>query len=119
MAKYKVSSLYMNGELVGKYNKIFRSGDEITEKEFPEGNFDKLVKDGWIEEVEEVSGKTKTSYESNDSNNSLPDIAEMTIKEVTEWASGVEDVETLNSALDQVDTKGGKKAIEERLEDLS
>ena len=116
MSKYRVSSLYMNGELLGKHGKVFRSGDEITEKEFPEGNFDKLVKGGWIEKIGKGSEPKEAETETTDSQ--LPDIAEMTIKEVAEWAEDVSDIDTLETALSRVDTKGGEKAIKERIEEL-
>lgn len=49
MAKYKVKSLYLGG--LG--NKIFKSGDEVTEKNFPQGNAEKLCKKGFLEKVNE------------------------------------------------------------------
>lgn len=49
MAKYKVTSLYLGG--LG--NKIFKSGDEVTEKNFPQGNAEKLCKKGFLEKVNE------------------------------------------------------------------
>ncbi len=60
MAKYKVKTLYLGG--LG--NKIFRSGDTVTEKNFPKGNAEKLAKSGAIELIEEKpksQPKKKTS----------------------------------------------------------
>lgn len=56
MAKYKVKTLYLGG--LG--NKIFKSGDTVTEKNFPEGNAAKLVKEGAIEPIEAPKPKAKT-----------------------------------------------------------
>lgn len=48
----KVKSLAVGG----KGNKIFRSGNSVNEKNFPEGNWERLIKDGHIvEDVVEVS----------------------------------------------------------------
>ena len=45
-------------DLGARGNKIFHSGDTVTENNFPEGNFDKLIAGGYIKEnvveVEEV-----------------------------------------------------------------
>lgn len=45
-------------------------------------------------------------------------IAEMTVTEATEWAEKQDEIPTLEEALVQVDTKGGKLAIENRIETL-
>lgn len=43
------------------------------------------------------------------------EVAKMTVKEVAEWAAQQEDVEALKAALEAVQTKGGKDAIETRI----
>jgi hypothetical protein len=45
MANYKVIALSVGG----KGNKIFNSGDTVTELNFPEGNAAKLVEEGFLE----------------------------------------------------------------------
>lgn len=47
MAKYKVKALYLGG--LG--NKVFKSGDEVDDKQFPEGNAQKLVEKGFLVEI--------------------------------------------------------------------
>ncbi len=53
MKKYKVISLTVGG--LG--NKIFHSGDTVTESNFPQGNAIKLEEQGFIKEI--VEEKTK------------------------------------------------------------
>jgi hypothetical protein len=36
--------------LGGRGNKIFKSGDSVKESNFPDGNFDRLIKEGFIRE---------------------------------------------------------------------
>lgn len=45
-------------------------------------------------------------------------LADYTIKEVEEWAGEQTDVVVLKQGLETVDTKGGKEAIENRIEEL-
>lgn len=49
MAKYKVICLSVGG--LG--NKIFKSGDIVTDDNFPEGNAQELVKGKYIEPIED------------------------------------------------------------------
>lgn len=51
--KYTVIAL----SLGGKGNKIFNSGDTVTDANFPEGNAIELVKKGFIKAVDEVPVK--------------------------------------------------------------
>lgn len=47
-------------DLSGNANKIFHSGDPVTERNFPAGNFEKLVNGGYIkEDVAEVKAEVK------------------------------------------------------------
>jgi len=46
-------------------------------------------------------------------------IAKMTVSECTEWAEKQDEVLVLQEALEKVDTKGGKSAIENRIETLT
>lgn len=46
-------------------------------------------------------------------------IAEMTVSECTEWAEKQNEISVLQDALGKVDTKGGKSAIENRIETLT
>ncbi len=48
MANYKVIALSVGG----KGNKIFNSGDIVTELNFPEGNAAKLVEEGFLEPID-------------------------------------------------------------------
>lgn len=48
MAQYKVIALSVGG----KGNKIFNSGDTVTELNFPEGNAAKLVEEGFLEPID-------------------------------------------------------------------
>lgn len=48
MANYKVIALSVGG----KGNKIFNSGDIVTELNFPEGNAAKLVDEGFLEPID-------------------------------------------------------------------
>ena len=57
MKKYIVKALAVSG----KGNKIFRSGDEVNENQFPEGNAEKLVKSGHLIAAKVV--ETKPSVE--------------------------------------------------------
>lgn len=47
MKKYEVISLSVGG----LNNKIFRSGDKVTAANFPQGNAEKLVAQGFIKEI--------------------------------------------------------------------
>lgn len=49
MGKYKVISLHVGG----KGSKVFNAGDIVTEKSFPDGTVDGLVKNGFIRPVDE------------------------------------------------------------------
>lgn len=40
-------------DVSGLNNKIYKPGDEVTERNFPIGNFERLVKAGFITEGEE------------------------------------------------------------------
>lgn len=59
MAKYKVIALSVGG--LGK--KIFNSGDIVTDKNFPAGNAEKLVKQGFLEEIQEKKEPVKEDKE--------------------------------------------------------
>lgn len=57
MKSYTVKALAVSGP----GNKIFRSGDVVTEKNFPEGNADMLVKKGFLTEIKgELIGEKAT-----------------------------------------------------------
>ena len=58
MPKYRVKQRWLSGR--GK--KIWKSFDEVTEKDFPE-NFDKLLKSGAIVEIDESNEDSKPSPE--------------------------------------------------------
>lgn len=45
--EYRVKILYLSG----RGNKVFKSGDTVTEKNFPEGHVELLVKDGKLEQL--------------------------------------------------------------------
>jgi hypothetical protein len=45
--EYKVIALSVSG----RRNKIFRAGDIVTDKNFPEGNATKLVEEGFIKPI--------------------------------------------------------------------
>lgn len=47
MANYKVIS----ASLGGLGNKVFKAGDNVTEKNFSKGNAPKLVEQGFLEEI--------------------------------------------------------------------
>lgn len=53
MRTFKVISLSVGGS----NNKIFKSGDIVTENQFPQGNADKLVKGGFLKEILEDKPK--------------------------------------------------------------
>ncbi len=46
-------------------------------------------------------------------------IADLTIAELTDWAASQTEVSILNEALEKIDTKGGKVAIENRIKELN
>ena len=46
MANYKVKALS-----VGIKGKVFRNGEEVDEKFIPDGHAEKLVKNGFLEEI--------------------------------------------------------------------
>lgn len=48
MRRFKVKALSVGGH----NNKIFKSGQEVTSKNFPSDNLDRLVKEGFLEEIE-------------------------------------------------------------------
>ncbi len=48
MRKFKVIALSVGG----LNNKIFRSGDMVQENNFPQGNVDTLVKEGFLKEIQ-------------------------------------------------------------------
>lgn len=59
--KYIVKSLYLGG--LG--NKVFKSGDEVTEANFPDGNAAKLVQQGYLIEAEpQATTDNRPAYES-------------------------------------------------------
>lgn len=62
MKKFTVLVLALSG--VG--NRVFNAGDTVTEANFPAGNCEKLVEQGFLEEVkeEEVAPKKKAAAES-------------------------------------------------------
>lgn len=63
MKKYRVKALSVGGK-----NKIFNYGDVVTENNFPDGNAEKLVEQGFLE----VVGKTdKTTAPINDKSTEL------------------------------------------------
>lgn len=75
--------------LSGKGNKIFRSGDAVKETNFPEGNWTKLVKDGFIKEDEvvipELAAADNTAEEpaeKNDAATALPAFADISRKDI-------------------------------------
>jgi len=51
MANYKVIALSVGG----KGNKIYKSGDVVTEKHFPDGNINSLIKGGFLQPCDEES----------------------------------------------------------------
>jgi hypothetical protein len=54
MRSAKVIALHIGG----RGNKIFNYGDIVTEKNFPEGNFDRLIEQKFISElVDEIPSK--------------------------------------------------------------
>ena len=55
MKKYTVIPLSMGG--LG--NKIFKAGETVTEANFPKGNIDRLVKEGFLKEISEPKAKKK------------------------------------------------------------
>lgn len=62
--------------LSGKANKVFRSGDAVKESNFPEGNWSKLVQEGFItEDVVEVA-------ESNDDTSTTLSVTETATENV-------------------------------------
>lgn len=44
-------------------NATFRNGDKVTEKQFPEGEFDRLVKEGYIDPAEKEKQKSVKEIE--------------------------------------------------------
>lgn len=68
--------------LSGKANKIFRSGDAVKESNFPEGNWSKLVQEGFItEDVVEIIEQAAADN-SGSSENSKPDFDDISKKEI-------------------------------------
>ena len=59
MAKYKVKSLAISG--IGK--KIYRSGNEVTESDFPKGNAQKLVEQGHLIEIKSATKKSTSKVD--------------------------------------------------------
>ena len=47
MAHYKVKALHISG--IGK--KMYHSGDNVTDKDFPEGKAEELLENGYLEEA--------------------------------------------------------------------
>lgn len=72
--------------LSGKANKIFRSGDAVKESNFPEGNWSKLVQEGFITEdvVEVVEQSAADNSGSSPSENSKPAFDDISKKEIIE-----------------------------------
>ena len=70
--------------LSGKANKVFRSGDAVKESNFPEGNWSKLVQEGFItEDVVEVAEKTAADNSgSSSSENIKPAFDDISKKEI-------------------------------------
>lgn len=62
MKKYEVISLSVGG----LNNKIFRSGDKVTAANFPQGNAEKLVEQGFIKEISEENLTKSVSKEPNE-----------------------------------------------------
>jgi hypothetical protein len=83
-------------DLAGRANKIYHSGDIVTENNFPPGNFDKLVKNGYLK-VEEEAAATAAQEENTDGE----DPGKNTAPEKTE--------EGQNSNSNQKSGKRGKK----------
>lgn len=54
MKKYKVIALSVGG----RGNRIFHSGDEVLESNFPDGNAAELVRGGFLKEIGEGEGET-------------------------------------------------------------
>ncbi len=57
MSRYKVKALYVGGR--GK--SIYQSGDIVTDKNFNDGEADKLVKSGFLEFIPDDSKDNGTS----------------------------------------------------------
>lgn len=55
MKKFTVLVLALSG--LG--NKVFTAGEKVTEENFPVGNCEKLVAQGFLEEIKEVSETPK------------------------------------------------------------
>lgn len=73
--------------LSGKANKVFRSGDAVKESNFPEGNWSKLVQEGFITEdvvVTESNDDTSTTLSVTDADNSvvIPAFDDISKKEI-------------------------------------
>ncbi|MFN8317147.1 MAG: hypothetical protein U0T32_11940 [Chitinophagales bacterium] len=61
MKKFKVIVLSLSG--LG--NKIFESGDTVTQDAFPEGTVDKLVKEGFLEPLDDEESEKLDLENSN------------------------------------------------------
>lgn len=59
MRKFTVKALSVGG----KGNKIFNSGDIVSEDNFPAGNCDALVKGGFLTEIKQAEAVTDSSLE--------------------------------------------------------
>ena len=53
MSEYRVKQLWLSG----KGKKMYKSGDVVTEKSFPEGNIETLIKEGRIELINSKGAK--------------------------------------------------------------
>lgn len=77
MAKAKV----IGSELLGMNNKIYKSGDVVTEDHFYPGHFDNLIKNKWLDPIPEEEEKPveKVTLTDEDMANN-PDLAENGLK---------------------------------------
>ncbi len=55
---------------MGAKNKVYKSDDEITESQLPEGQADELVKKGFLEEISEEEDSKAEGAESTESTSS-------------------------------------------------
>jgi len=82
MKKYQVIALSLGG--LG--NKIFKSGNIVTEKNFIEGRAEELVKQGFLKEVPEEEAEKATETEEAPSENveENSEVTETPVEEVPE-----------------------------------
>lgn len=71
-------------------NKIFKSGEEVTSKHFPKDNINKLILDGFIEEIEPTEEDLKENAEGEEASEKkdetpLPPVVEIkAIEDISE-----------------------------------